>query len=455
MVSFKSFITLAVLSGAVSALPRPQESVIPAEVPVAATDGTIVPIDSATSSVATDAAAVTDTALSADPALLATDAVLTSASITDSALLTAATDTLLSSVIDTAIAPIATVDTASLPIPPIATPPVGGAYGGSSPPTYGAPPTHGGSSPPTYGSGHSNWGGSGYDECVNQCIAQFGAPPASFAPTATGVSVGSVGTGATHTVIVAPTQGVLRYIPFTVNAAVGDTVMFMWGANNHTVTKGSALTPCNRSSDVDGVFASGLQNDGFVFTQVVNDTNPTYFYCAAPNHCQRGMFGIINPAIAAGAATSVGAMIPQLSANNSDVSAFSAYTSNVTSGNDQASSWGSNIDMAGLPEWAQPLVAENVMYTRSFLAANSETLKEDGSVDLSSAATTPLVIPQDISAPLNNAGAGGAAGTESGSTESAAAQPTDAAAATSGASSLTSSRIFVGVVVALVTFFTL
>jgi hypothetical protein len=164
------------------------------------------------------------------------------------------------------------------------------------------------------------------------------------------------------------------------------------------------------------------------------------------------MFGIINPAVSAGAATSVGAMIPQLSANNSDVSAFSAYTSNVTAGNDQASRWGSNIDMSVLPEWAQPLVAENVMYTRSFLAANSETLMEDGSVDLSSASTTPLSIPQDISAPLNNAGAGGAAGSTD---TTAAAQPTDAVAATSGASSLTSSRIFVGVVVALVTFFTL
>ena len=69
-------------------------------------------------------------------------------------------------------------------------------------------------------------------------------------------------TGATHTVIVAPTQGVLRYVPFAINASVGDTVMFMWGANNHTVTKGSQLGICNKTSDAP--FTSGTQNKSFV-----------------------------------------------------------------------------------------------------------------------------------------------------------------------------------------------
>lgn len=25
----------------------------------------------------------------------------------------------------------------------------------------------------------------------------------------------------------------------------------------------------------------------------VNDTKPIFFYCAAPNHCQKGMFGVV------------------------------------------------------------------------------------------------------------------------------------------------------------------
>ena len=86
----------------------------------------------------------------------------------------------------------------------------------------------------------------------------------------------------THTVIVAPTQGVLRYIPFAVNASVGDTVRFVWRANNHTVTKSSELQICNKTSDAP--FASGEQNKGFTFDQVVNDTNPTFFYCGTPGH---------------------------------------------------------------------------------------------------------------------------------------------------------------------------
>jgi len=68
--------------------------------------------------------------------------------------------------------------------------------------------------------------------------------------------------GKTHTVIVAPTQGVLRYVPFAVKPSAGDTVKFMWGANNHTVTKSSALLPCNKS--LDSSFASGTQNKDFV-----------------------------------------------------------------------------------------------------------------------------------------------------------------------------------------------
>jgi plastocyanin len=143
----------------------------------------------------------------------------------------------------------------------------------------------------TYGSGSSNWGGSSYNSCVQQCVASFGAPQATYMPGTATASSGSYGTGATHTVIVAPSQGVLRYVPFAVNASVGDTIKFMWGANNHTVTKSSELELCNKTSDAP--FASGEQNKSFVFTQVVNDTNPTFFYCGTPTHCEKGMFGIM------------------------------------------------------------------------------------------------------------------------------------------------------------------
>lgn len=407
MVSFKSFVAAAVLSGAVSALPRPnpQDSAIGNEVAVSAPNG--IPLTNTAelaSQLASEAAA--------DLATPAADAATTPLPADMSS-------------VETAIAPVAS---AYVPV-----------------------------DTPTYGSGNANWGGAGYDDCVNQCMASFAPPPAAvYAPTVTAGHEGPVGTGATHTVVVAPSQGVLRYIPFALNATVGDTIKFMWGANNHTVTKGTALTPCNRSED-EFFFASGLKNKDFVFTQVVNNTDPTYFYCAAPTHCQKGMFGIINPVASFGSPTSFGDMLPQLSANNSDVSAHVAYSNKACEGHEQASKWGSNIDLGALPEWAHPYAAENVLYTRNFLAANEDTLKQDGSVDLSAAATNPMMIPQDIAASLNNAGAGDAAGSSSVPAAETAAQPTDsaAAAATNGASSLASPRILVGIVVALATFFAL
>jgi plastocyanin len=418
MVSFKAFIAAAALSGAVSALPRPnpQDSAVGIEVAVSAPNG--IPLS--------DTVELASQLASEAAEDLATGGV--DAATTDAAYTPPVTDTYDAAFsIETAIA---SVTDAHIPI-----------------------------ETPAYGSGNAPWGGSGYDDCVNQCMASFGSPPSAvYAPTVTSGHEGPVGTGATHTVVVAPSQGVLRYIPFALNATVGDTIKFMWGANNHTVTKGTALTPCNRSED-DAFFASGLQNKDFVFTQVVNDTEPTYFYCAAPTHCQKGMFGIINPVASFGSPTSFGGMLPQLSANDSDVSAHVANSNKACEGHEQASKWGSNLDIGALPEWAHKFAAENVLYTRNFLAANGETLKEDGSVDLSAASTTPMMIPQDIAASLNNAGAGDAAGSSSASgasTSEAAAQPTEStAAATNGASSLASPRVLVAVVVALATFFAL
>ncbi|KAG6820596.1 hypothetical protein H0H93_014512 [Arthromyces matolae] len=330
-------------------------------------------------------------------------------------------------------------------------------YGSNSDSSYLATSTYSASSSystPTYGSGSSNWGNSGYDDCVSQCIAEFGSPDSSYAPTATSGSMGSTGTGATHTVIVAPSQGVLRYVPFAVNASVGDTIQFMWGANNHTVTKSSELTPCNKTSDA--LFASGTQNQDFVFTQVVNDTNPVFFYCGTPGHCQKGMFGIINPPSAFGAPTSVSGSMQALAANNSDLAAYASYTTQQTTNNLAAGKWGGNIDLSALPDWAHAVAAENVLYTRNFLAANGEVLQEDGSVDLSSASSTPLMIPQDFSAALSNAAVVPSSSTgSSAAATSESASPSGATTVGNGASSLASPKAFVALFVILSTFFAL
>jgi hypothetical protein len=236
-----------------------------------------------------------------------------------------------------------------------------------------------------------------------------------------------------------------------VNASVGDTIKFMWGANNHTVTKSSLLLPCNKSSDAP--FTSSTHNKDFVFTQVVNDTNPTFFYCGTPGHCPKGMFGIINPPNAFQGPSSVSQMIPSLAANNSAVMAYASYTEAQT-GKTSAGKWGNNIDMSTLPDWSHQYVAENVMYTRNFLAANAEVLKDDGSVDLSATGTTPLMIPQDLSVALSNAGSSSpsspVAAPPAPVTSDVPAASSPASALNSGALPMSSPRVLVGLITALV-----
>jgi plastocyanin len=317
-------------------------------------------------------------------------------------------------------------------------------------------------STPSYGSGSSNWGGSGYDSCVQQCVAQFGAPAAtSTAPTSTSTDMGSSGGGATHTVIVAPTQGVLRYVPFAINASVGDTVKFVWGANVHTVTKSSALTPCNKTADAP--FTSGSQNKSFVFEQVINTTDTTFYYCGTPTHCQKGMFGIINPPSATGG-MSVGGMMASMAANDSSLAAQWSYTNSQTAGKTVAASWGSSIDMSSMPEWSYPYMAQNVMYNRVFLAKNDDVIKPDGTVDLGAAGTAPLMIPPDITAALANNGAAtpstpdysttSTSSTPAASSPAASASPASAAS-TNGASSLGSPSLLVALMAVVATFFAL
>ncbi|KIJ69423.1 hypothetical protein HYDPIDRAFT_106031 [Hydnomerulius pinastri MD-312] len=228
-------------------------------------------------------------------------------------------------------------------------------------------------------------------------------------------AAGGSGSGMTHTVIVAPTQGILRYVPFVVNATVGDTIEFVWNANNHTVTKSSQLAICNKTTDAP--FASGEHNKSFVFSQMVNDTNTTFYYCGTPGHCEKGMFGIINPPNAAmGSNTSLSGMMPAMVANSSSMATMWSYTQMMTQNNTMAGNWGGNIDMSGMPESAYQYVAENVMYTRTFLAANPETLNADGSVSLSSAGSTPLMVPTDITSVTSNStsSSGGASGSSTG-----------------------------------------
>jgi plastocyanin len=310
-------------------------------------------------------------------------------------------------------------------------------------------------STPSWGSGSSGYDNSGYNDCVQQCVASYGAPPASYTPSSTSSGGSSGGNGVTHTVIVAPTQGVLRYVPFALNASVGDTIQFMWNANKHTVTKSSELLPCNKTSDTP--FASGVQSQGFTFSQVVNDTNPTFYYCGVPGHCEKGMFGIINPPNAFGGSQSVDTSLPQMASNDSNVAAMASYANKATSNNQGAAGWGGSMDMSTLPSWSHQYVVQNTLYTRTFLASNPEVLNSDGSINLGNAGSNPLMIPQDISS-ISNAAAAASSSSPAATSGGAAAASSAASSpepSSNGASSLSSSSVLIAAMAVIATFFAL
>lgn len=386
MVQFKSLFGAVVLASSVFALPMPQDSAVGNEVGVAAPNG--IPISDTVE--------------------------LASQSAAEAAAKTAGGEA----------PPYAPAATTAPVYAPAESPAHAPAESPVHPPPE-APPSHETTTvahpQPTYGSGSAPWNnGQQYNDCVQQCIASHGAPPATWTPTATAGHGGATPTGAagaTHTVIVAPKQGVLRYVPFAVNASIGDVIEFRWGADRHTVTKSDTLKVCNATEDAP--FASGVQNNTFVYTQVVNTTEPMFFHCAVGAHCKSGMFGIVNPPNSLGSPMSVAGQMNTMSQADPNVAAMASYTKSKTEGT-SAASWGNNINLADMPDWSHKLVMENVMYTRTFLAENPETISENG-VSLSSAPNTPLKFPEDISTALNNAGAGAAPEAPAGSEPAAPA----------------------------------
>jgi plastocyanin len=273
---------------------------------------------------------------------------------------------------------------------------------------------------------------------------------------------GSSDSSKTHTVVVAPTQGVLRYVPFALNASVGDTVKFIWGANNHTVTKSSELSLCNKTGDQP--FASGEQNKTFVFTQVVNDTNPTFFYCGTPTHCEKGMFGIINPPNAYMQPSSVSMMMPSLAGMYPSTQAAMSYTNNATANSTSAASWGMNMDMSGMPQWSQQYMAENVLYTRAVIGMNPEIVSSDGSIDWSNLGNNPMMLPVDVAAAASSNNADNSTSSygspASSSSPSAASSPSSSPVGASskssnGAGALSSPRVAVALVAVVAAFFAL
>ncbi|KAL4805560.1 hypothetical protein BDV18DRAFT_161211 [Aspergillus unguis] len=109
----------------------------------------------------------------------------------------------------------------------------------------------------------------------------------------------------THTIQVGPKQDPHSYVPHSVDAKVGDLIVFEFYPRNHSVVQADWKAPC---VPADGdYFFSGIKNDfdevnGQVvgvlptWNWTVESTEPTFFYCTATDSCiGNGMVGVINP----------------------------------------------------------------------------------------------------------------------------------------------------------------
>ncbi|KAG6008186.1 hypothetical protein E4U43_000199 [Claviceps pusilla] len=105
--------------------------------------------------------------------------------------------------------------------------------------------------------------------------------------------------GASHTVKVGGPGG-LTYQPEQLNnIPVGDTIVFEFLAQNHSVTQSAFDAPCMPlAGGMDSGFMANLNNSISPPPQVamqVMTTKPLWFYCRQKGHCGKGMVFSINP----------------------------------------------------------------------------------------------------------------------------------------------------------------
>ncbi|ETS73418.1 hypothetical protein PFICI_15023 [Pestalotiopsis fici W106-1] len=162
-------------------------------------------------------------------------------------------------------------------------------------------------------------------QTVTAGAAQTTVGTATVAAGATSVVAGA---GATHTVVVGGSAG-LVFTPAEVKAAIGDSVVFTFESNNHTVTQSAFATPCDPlAGGMDSGFVPNVNNTVTpppqVAMQVMVDT-PLWFYCRQQGHCGKGMAMSINPT-----ADKTQAMFQAMAIAQKGAGAGSAITGNGT-----------------------------------------------------------------------------------------------------------------------------
>jgi plastocyanin len=87
------------------------------------------------------------------------------------------------------------------------------------------------------------------------------------------------------------------FVPDTVQAAVGDTVVFEFYPGDHSVAQSTFDAPCVPAPGGiwSGFFNPSSGKDTSVWVITIADTNHIWLYCAQIGHCNAGMAMVINP----------------------------------------------------------------------------------------------------------------------------------------------------------------
>jgi len=125
-----------------------------------------------------------------------------------------------------------------------------------------------------------------------------GAPTSTLQAQSTFANAAPPGSAATHTVTVGGSAG-LVYTPDTIEAAIGDMVIFTFLEQNHTATQSAFTTPCDAlAGGMDSGFMPNINSSVSPAPQMamqVTVATPLWFYCRQKGHCGKGMTFSINP----------------------------------------------------------------------------------------------------------------------------------------------------------------
>ncbi|KAK3394161.1 hypothetical protein B0H63DRAFT_38222 [Podospora didyma] len=131
------------------------------------------------------------------------------------------------------------------------------------------------------------------------------APKTTSAPSATTTTGSTSSTAAPKTIAIAVGANGFSFEPKQVNASVGDTIRFNFYPGAHRVSRAEYKFPCipyeytgaNKVGFWSGIIAPQvISNPPPSYDVKINDTNPVFYYCSAPESCTKEyMIGVINP----------------------------------------------------------------------------------------------------------------------------------------------------------------